>query len=120
MQVSSVHMTFNAAAEGTCAAAAGWKRRVGLQYHWNNRAFADFEDYLAALKQKRRKGVRQERKAISQQGLSVMRLKGSAVTPAIWERFYEFYLDTCGACPGRLRADGVGLSVSDLASEPQP
>jgi uncharacterized protein len=77
----------------------GWKRRVGLQYHWQNRGYADFDAYLAALKQSRRKSVRQERKSVVRQGLKVSRLRGSQITPAIWDRFFEFYQNTAGVRP---------------------
>ena len=34
---------------------AGWMPRLGLQYHWCNRDWATFDDYLASLRHKRRK-----------------------------------------------------------------
>jgi predicted N-acyltransferase len=96
LQVSSVHITFNTEEESQDAAQSGWKRRVGLQYHWENRDYADFDAYLAALKQSRRKSVRQERKSIRQQGLVVTRLRGSQITRRVWEQFFRFYMDTTG------------------------
>jgi predicted N-acyltransferase len=74
------------------------------QYHWENAdeagaRYATFDDFLAALKQSRRKTIRQERRAVAKQGVTLRRLSGRAGArgapgPRHWERFYEFYLST--------------------------
>lgn len=58
-KVSSLHITFNTEEEWRALEGEGFLSRIGLQYHWVNRDYASFEDFLAALKQSKRKSIRQ-------------------------------------------------------------
>ena len=80
-------------------AGGGWRSgafmpRFGWQYHWENRGYASFADFEADLKQSRRKSVRQERKGVAKQGLSLRRRRGSELSAAEWDAFHGFYQDT--------------------------
>jgi predicted N-acyltransferase len=98
LQVSSVHLTFNSEAEWQLAARApGWLSRMGVQFHWCNPGYGSFDDFLGALKQSKRKSIRQERKSVAKQGLRIERLRGNSITPALWDAFYSFYINTTGA-----------------------
>ena len=108
MDVSSVHVTFPTRAEADLMVQDGWMMRTGLQYHWTNRGYSSFADFEAALTQKRRKVVRQERKK-AQEGLVIRRLRGNDIKQHHWDAFYDFYCDTadkkwgtaCASChPG--------------------
>ena len=57
--VSSLHLTFNTAEESNALADVGYLQRSGIQYHWENRGYTTFEDFLADLKQSKRKNIRQ-------------------------------------------------------------
>ena len=57
--VSSLHLTFNTADESEALADVGYLQRSGIQYHWENRGYTTFEDFLADLKQSKRKNIRQ-------------------------------------------------------------
>ena len=57
--VSSLHLTFNTAEESNALAEVGYLQRSGIQYHWENRGYTTFEDFLADLKQSKRKNIRQ-------------------------------------------------------------
>ena len=96
LKLSSAHVNFTDAASSAAlaGAGAGFVERVGVQYHWPNRGYASFADFEAALKQSRRKAVRQERKRVGAAGLAVARLPGSELTPELIDRFYTFYSDT--------------------------
>jgi hypothetical protein len=64
-----------------------------------------FDDFLAALKQSKRKSIRQERRSMAKQNLRIQRLQGAQITPDIWDAFYDFYIDTTGTlvlCTHRL------------------
>ena len=93
MDVSSVHVTFPTRAEADLLVQDGWMMRTGLQYHWTNRGYSNFADFEAALTQKRRKVVRQERKK-AQEGLVIRRLRGDDIKQHHWDAFYDFYCDT--------------------------
>ncbi|MGQ0663712.1 MAG: GNAT family N-acetyltransferase [Pseudomonadota bacterium] len=92
--VSSLHVTFCTADEAAAFAAAGWLIRRGVQYHWDNRGYACFEDFLAALTHSKRKAIRKERRAVAAQGIEVETLTGAAIEPGHWDRFFEFYIST--------------------------
>jgi uncharacterized protein len=90
---SSVHATF--ASEALCAQLAplGYLTRTGLQYHWFNRGYAAFEDFLADLSAQKRKTIRRER-ARACEGVTIKRLRGGAITQEHWDFFFRCYMDT--------------------------
>ena len=90
---SSAHVTFCTEAEWEGLGEAGWLQRLGMQFHWENPGYGSFEDFLAALSSRKRKAIRRERRD-AQAGLSFRALTGYEISPAIWKRFYEFYLST--------------------------
>ncbi len=62
-----------------------------------NRGYTSFDDFLMALKQSKRKNIRQERKHVAASGLRLERLRGADLKPAHWDAFYRFYRNTTGA-----------------------
>eukprot|EP01025_Chloroclados_australasicus_P062861 TRINITY_DN8274_c0_g1_i1.p1 TRINITY_DN8274_c0_g1~~TRINITY_DN8274_c0_g1_i1.p1 ORF type:complete len:458 (-),score=28.36 TRINITY_DN8274_c0_g1_i1:179-1504(-) len=92
--MSSVHVTFNPKEESRNMQRNGWMNRYGIQYHWNNNNYTDFDDFLMSLKSNKRKSIRQERKSIGKQGLDVRVLVGDEIKSHHWDAFYTFYLDT--------------------------
>ncbi|TVQ36140.1 MAG: N-acetyltransferase [Geminicoccaceae bacterium] len=94
LDVSSVHVTFCTAAEAALFAAAGWGIRHGVQYHWTDQGYGDFEGFLEALKSSKRKAMRKERRKVQASGIEVVVHRGAAITPADMEAFYPFYLAT--------------------------
>lgn len=94
MGVSSVHVTFLTPAETERFRDAGWLIREGYQFHWENRGYRSFDEFLAALSHGRRKSIRSERKAVAQQGLSLEVLSGPAIERRHWDAFFRFYIAT--------------------------
>ena len=94
LRVSSLHVTFCRENEWHELGAAGLLQRQGVQYHWHNRGYGSFDDFLGALKSSKRKTIRKERARVREQGLSIEVLTGDALTPDIWDAFYPFYLST--------------------------
>lgn len=91
--LSSAHATFIAAEEVELFERAGWLIRVDSQFHWHNRGYGGFEDFLADLSSRKRKALRRER-ASALEGLEVEHLTGAAITEAHWDSFWIFYQDT--------------------------
>ncbi|CAA7614089.1 GNAT family N-acetyltransferase [Magnetospirillum sp. UT-4] len=89
--VSSLHVTFPTEAEADLLEGKGFLRRLGFQYHWENRDYAGFDDFLAALSSRKRKQVRREREAVAAQGLSIATLAGAEVKARHWDAFHRFY-----------------------------
>jgi uncharacterized protein len=92
--VSSVHATFVPEDEAELARAAGWLVRHDTQFHWHNRGFARFEDYLETLSSRHRKITRRERRDALSDGLTVRWLTGNDLTEGAWDAFFAFYMDT--------------------------
>ncbi|KAL6745401.1 hypothetical protein V8C86DRAFT_2979855 [Haematococcus lacustris] len=102
------------------------------------RPYTSFEEFLMALKQSKRKNVRQERKAVARLPLRIRRLSGEqlrAEGDALWHSFYSFYQDTADRYwgnayltqdfftqLGRDMADAVVLVVAEeqVAATQQP
>ena len=94
LNVSSLHVTFCREDEWDTLGNAGLLKRQGVQYHWHNRGYGTFDDFLGTLKSSKRKTIRKERARVGEQGLSIEVLTGDTLTPDIWEAFYPFYLST--------------------------
>ena len=90
---SSAHATFIAPEQAGWFADAGWLMRHDIQFHWHNRAYADFAAFLAALSSAKRKAIRKER-AAAQQGLTIRQLTGAEIREHHWDAFWDFYQDT--------------------------
>jgi len=91
---SSLHITFCQDREWRELGEAGMMQRTGVQYHWKNRGYRDFDDFLSALKSSKRKMIKKERARVRAQGLELETLTGEALTPDIWDHFYPFYRST--------------------------
>jgi predicted N-acyltransferase len=91
--LSSAHITFLENQELEAAAARGWLRRDGLQFHWLNRGYASFDDFLGRLSSRKRKAIRKERSAAVAE-LEIIALRGAAIEPAHWDAMWGFYQDT--------------------------
>ena len=91
--LSSAHATFIAPGERACFEDAGWLLRSDLQFHWENRGYQCFDDFLAALSSAKRKTLRKER-AAAQDGVTIRALTGDALRPRHWDAFWRFYQDT--------------------------
>ncbi|XP_020111961.1 uncharacterized protein LOC109726641 isoform X1 [Ananas comosus] len=93
-RVSSLHVTFPSETEWDRLKRNGFLQRIGMQYHWKNRNYKDFDEFLMDLKQSKRKNIRQERKKITAQNLKMKRLRGDEIKAKHWDTFYNFYRNT--------------------------
>jgi predicted N-acyltransferase len=91
--LSSAHATFIEPDQVPLFEAAGWLLREDIQFHWQNRDYASFDDFLAALSSRKRKDIRKER-AAAQEGVEIRMLRGDEIAEAHWDAFWAFYQDT--------------------------
>lgn len=93
-RLSSAHLTFCSTEDVEAAQAQGWLHRTGLQFHWENRGYASFDDFLATLASRKRKALRKEREKAQGFGGTIRALTGDAVAPEHWAAMWDFYQDT--------------------------
>jgi len=102
--MSSLHVLFPDEAEAGLMQQAGMLMRHGVQFHWTNgdegggeggsTRYADFEDFLATLSQKKRKNIRAERRQVAQAGITFRHLRGSGIDDEAWRFFNRCYRQT--------------------------
>lgn len=92
--VSSLHVTFPTEAEWEAFGSAGYLQRIGQQFHWENKGFKTFDDFLDELSSRKRKNIKKERRAVHDAGLDIRVLEGTDITEAHWDAFFQFYIDT--------------------------
>ena len=68
--------------------------RKGIQYHWHNQGYRDFDDFLDTMTSKKRKQIKRERRQVSEAGLEIEILPGDMISAQQWRIFYEFYCST--------------------------
>jgi predicted N-acyltransferase len=94
-QLSSLHITFCTGQEAeTLAPRHGLLHRVTQQFHWENRGYATFDDFLNDLSSRKRKMIRKERETARASGLTIRTLTGDQIEPHHWDAFWIFYQDT--------------------------
>lgn len=91
---SSWHILFPAESENAQLDGLGIRARIGTQFHWYNRNFETFDDFLNVLNSRKRKSIRKERKKVADQGITFMRTEGAAISDQQWDEFYLFYQST--------------------------
>lgn len=88
---SSAHILFPDVNDAERWQRAGLLQRVGPQYHWFNRGYQCFDDFLATFSSRKRKNLRKERRTVADQGLRLERLPGSDVSESQWRFFFHCY-----------------------------
>jgi len=96
LRVSSVHANFLRDDEAG-AFGADWLARSDVQFHWRNRGWRDFGDFLAALNHKKRANIRHERARVAAGGLRVEWRSGDTLGEAEWAEVHALYLATFDA-----------------------
>lgn len=93
-EASSVHVTFAQKSEWDFLTRAGMLARTDRQFHWHNRGYNTFEDFLGALSSNKRKTIRRERREALESGIEIVRLSGRTLRESVWDSFFEFYIET--------------------------
>lgn len=94
LNASSVHATFVTEDEEKLAESESWLTRHDMQFHWKNKAFADFDAFLATLASRKRKTIIRERKKALEDGVKIEWINGKDISEAQWDHFFQFYQNT--------------------------
>ena len=91
---SSLHLLFLSNDDLQVTETAGWLSRHTVQFHWHNAAYEDFDDFLKALNQEKRKKIKQERRKVAEAGVIFKAYEGTQIQSADWDFFYQCYAQT--------------------------
>ncbi len=118
--VSSLHITFPPKDQWDRLGAAGFMKRTSKQFHWENKGYENFDDFLGELTSRKRKAIKKERRQVQEQGIELTRITGQDLTEDHWDAFYHYYIDTIDRKWGRSYLTReffsiLGETMSDLA-----
>ncbi|MFW6067040.1 MAG: GNAT family N-acetyltransferase [Myxococcota bacterium] len=93
---SSVHLLFLNPAEHALVQETGrFMHRLSYQFHWHNRGYGSFDDFLGTFRSQLRKQVRKERRRVAESQVEVRALEGGDLDGAHWDALERFYRITC-------------------------
>ena len=96
-KLSSAHITFCTSFEAKKVSDNNFLKRKTLQYHWENKGFSNFEDFLNSLSSRKRKTIKKERKiatSLFKDNDGIFSFTGSQLRDKHWDSFWKFYQDT--------------------------
>ena len=116
--VSSAHVLFPTDQDQQALARAGLLERHGVQFHWRNEGYGDFEDFLGAMNHAKRKNIRQERRKVRDAGGAYEWREGAQISDAHWIFFHQCYRNTYRAHGSRPYLNlaffrGLGEAMAD-------
>ncbi len=91
LNASSLHLLFPVDKEQAFLDEQNLLLRSDCQYHWRNRGYQNFDEFLEKLSRKKRKNIRQERRKIRDAGITFRRLNGLSASEEDWANFTHFY-----------------------------
>jgi uncharacterized protein len=92
--LSSWHVLFPSGGDLGALTGAGLIERRDCQFHWFNRGYASFDDFLATFTAEKRKKAKRERRRVAEAGIEFDTRLGGEMTDSLWRTVYEFYADT--------------------------
>ncbi len=90
-ELSSIHINFCNREEMDALEKLDFIPRIGLQFHWQNRGYETFDDYLGAFRSGRRNKIRRERRELDHQGIHVRALPHGEITADVQRTLFELY-----------------------------
>ncbi|MDE2429662.1 MAG: N-acetyltransferase [Burkholderiales bacterium] len=91
---SSVHILFPTASESDLLKEQQFMLRSGVQFHWQNQGYRDFDEFLAVLDRKKRKNIKAERRKVQEAEIQFRHISGNLIKPDDWQYFKQCYDNT--------------------------
>jgi predicted N-acyltransferase len=89
--VSSTHILYPPETQAQALEDAGFMVRTGVQFHWLNPGYRDFEEFLSTLERKKKKNIRAERRKVQEAGIRFRHVPGVHASEADWRFFKRCY-----------------------------
>jgi predicted N-acyltransferase len=93
-EFSSFHCLYPAEDEKSSWAQHSMLKRKSFQFHWTNKGYITFDEFLSSMNHQKRKKIRQERDKLSNLGISLETVKGSQASDTEWSFFFKCYQQT--------------------------
>ncbi|HEV7856049.1 MAG TPA: GNAT family N-acetyltransferase, partial [Herminiimonas sp.] len=94
---SSTHVLYPPPQQAEILHEAGFMLRTGVQFHWLNAGYQNFEQFLETLERKKRKNIRAERRKVQEAGMTFRQVEGRDATETDWLFFKRCYDHTYAA-----------------------
>jgi predicted N-acyltransferase len=92
--LSSFHSLFLTETQFGVAQEHSLLGRHSSQFHWENRGYQEFSDFLAQLSSKKRKNIKRERRRVHETGIVYRWLSGDQLNEQAVDKMYAFYSRT--------------------------
>ena len=93
-KISSCHILFPEKKDHDLFNEMGWLSRKGVQFKWHNNSYQTFGEFLETLSHNKRKKIKQERKKIEKNGITIERKQGLDISREDIDFFYQCYCET--------------------------
>lgn len=94
LKASSLHILYPTQGQSEDLKNLGYMLRTSTQFHWRNRGYQCFDDFLAEMSHDKRKKIKQERRKIFEQNIRFEILEGSQIAAQDWQFFNRCYRTT--------------------------
>jgi predicted N-acyltransferase len=91
LQASSLHVLFPTGDEARDLEARGLLLRKDCQFHWFNRGYGGFDDFLGEFTAEKRKKAKRERRRVAEAGIVFDIRPGGDVDAALWRELMPLY-----------------------------
>jgi predicted N-acyltransferase len=91
---SSIHVLFTTPADTDLLVEAGFLLRHDCQFHWHNRGYRTFDDFIATFRAEKRKKALRERRRVIESGVEFRTLHGDEMDSELWRTVFAFSSET--------------------------
>ncbi len=88
--LSSAHLLFLNDEDRASLREAGYLWRKDCQFHWHNRGYQTFDDFIATFRSDKRKKALRERRRVSEGGVTFRTLTGGEMDARLWDIVFGF------------------------------
>ena len=93
-KISSFHANFIDSDVSNNLEKHAFVKRIGIQYHWINKDFLNFNDFLDSMKSRKKKNILKERKFLREQNINFVIKEGDNIDENDINNLFECYLKT--------------------------
>lgn len=93
-QLSSAHALFTSEVDQAALETEGWLARRDCQFHWRNRGYQSFDDFLGEFTADKRKKAKRERRRVAESGIHFETRAGHELSDAELAAMYALHRDT--------------------------